>query len=80
MISIQIPLLVFFTKSVSADGWDDFSNNIASDLGPVLKLFGEEVSKQFLSESTSILNNIIFAVLPLGILTTFVSAIRICGN
>lgn len=37
----------------AADWWDDFSNNLATDLSPLLALFGEQVTQQFLSESTS---------------------------
>jgi ankyrin repeat protein len=63
-----------------AEGWDDFSNNLATDLSPLLALFGEQVTKQFLSESLSPLDNFIFAMAPLGILTAVVSAIRVCGS
>lgn len=66
--------------SVHADWWDDFSNNLASDLAPILALFGEQVTKQFLSESTSKLDNFIFAMVPLGILTAVVSVIRVRGG
>ena len=59
---------------------DEFANNLFSDLAPLLTLFGEQVTKQFLSESLSPLDNIIFALLPLGILTAVVSAIRISGS
>ena len=31
---------------VSADAGEDFSNNLASDLAPLLSLFGEQVAKQ----------------------------------
>lgn len=47
---------------------------------PLLVLFGERLTKQFLSESINILDNIIFALSPLGILTTVVSVIRVCGG
>jgi ankyrin repeat protein len=43
-------------------------------------LFGERLTKQFLSESISILDNVIFALSPLGVLTAVVSVIRICGS
>jgi hypothetical protein len=64
----------------SADQWDDFTNNFATDLAPIIVLFGEQVTKQFLSESTGLLDNIIFGVAPLGILTAVVSVIRVYGN
>ncbi|ETS86383.1 hypothetical protein PFICI_00211 [Pestalotiopsis fici W106-1] len=66
--------------TAKADGWDDFANNLATDLAPILALFGEQATKQFLSESTTRLDNFIFAMAPLGILTAVVSAIRVCGG
>jgi hypothetical protein len=65
---------------VRADNWDDLSNNLATDLAPIITLFGEAVTKQWLSESTTTLDLVIFALLPIGILTAVVSAIRVCGN
>lgn len=43
-------------------------------------MFGERLTKQFLSESISLLDNFIFALSPLGVLTAVVSVIRICGS
>ncbi|KAK6358149.1 hypothetical protein TWF730_007503 [Orbilia blumenaviensis] len=60
--------------------WEDFTNNLATDLAPLIVLFGEQVTKQFLSESLSTWDNVIFAMAPLGVLTAVVSAIRVCGN
>jgi hypothetical protein len=65
---------------VQADGWDDFANNLATDLAPLLALFGEQITKQYLSESVTLLDNFIFAMAPLGILTAVVSTIRVCGS
>ncbi|KAJ3548345.1 hypothetical protein NM208_g1047 [Fusarium decemcellulare] len=83
-----LTLLVFLPCSVQAlfgssnetDFWDDFANNFATDLAPIISLFGEQVTKQFLSESTTILDTIIFAVGPLGIITAIVSCIRVSGS
>lgn len=58
---------------------DDFSNSLVSDLGPLLALFGEEVAKQFMSDSMGWADNIIFAMAPLGIITAIVGAIRVGG-
>jgi hypothetical protein len=69
-----------FVVQARANGWDDFTNNLATDLAPLIALFGEQATKQFLSESTSRLDNIIFAVAPLGILTAVVSVIRVLGS
>ncbi|CAG7930457.1 unnamed protein product [Penicillium olsonii] len=63
-----------------AGGWDDFSNNLATDLAPFLSLFGEQITKQYLSECTTMVDYFIFAMAPMGILTGLVSAIRVCGT
>ncbi|KAI8712066.1 hypothetical protein NCS52_01471900 [Fusarium sp. LHS14.1] len=59
---------------------DDFSNNLFSDLAPLLTLFGEQVTKQFLSMSMGWADNFLLAMGPLGIITTIVSAIRVGGG
>lgn len=78
----------------ASDSGDEFSNNLFSDLAPyvvrpsskistnhirLLALFGEQFAKQFMSQSMSWADNIIFAMAPLGILTAIVSAIRVGG-
>ncbi|KAF3023334.1 hypothetical protein E8E15_007415 [Penicillium rubens] len=79
MLSILFFISLFpFVKA--DDDWDDFTNNLATDLAPLITLFGERLTKQFLSESISILDNVIFALSPLGVLTAVVSVIRICGS
>lgn len=60
--------------------WDNLSNNLGSDLAPILALFGEQVTKQYMSESTDYLDSILFALAPLGIITALVSAIRVGGH
>lgn len=52
---------------VRADGWDDFSNNLATGLAPFLSLFGEQITKQYLSESITAIDYFIFAMAPMGI-------------
>lgn len=63
-----------------SEWWDDFSNNLATDLGPLVALFGETPTKQYLSECLNLVDIIIFATCPLGIITAIVSAIRVCGT
>ncbi|KAK0634196.1 hypothetical protein B0T14DRAFT_87254 [Immersiella caudata] len=58
---------------------DEFSNNLFSDLAPLLTLFGEQVTKQFLSMSLGWADNILLGMGPLGIMTVIVSAIRVGG-
>ncbi|KAI9853997.1 MAG: hypothetical protein M1813_001588 [Trichoglossum hirsutum] len=80
MFSVTVLALVPILPIVAAASWDDFANNLATDLAPLLALFGEQVTKQYLSESVRPLDNFIFAMAPLGILTAVVSAIRVCGG
>ncbi|KAJ4308776.1 hypothetical protein N0V84_011892 [Fusarium piperis] len=77
----QLRLLVgvCFVTCVAADAGDDFSNNLFSDLAPLLALFGERVTMQFMSQSMGWADNIILAMVPLGIITAIVSAIRVSG-
>lgn len=79
MLSIVLTL-DFLAPGVAASDWGDFTNNLAADLAPLLALFGEQATKQFLSESINILDNIIFALAPLGIITAVVSVIRVRGG
>jgi hypothetical protein len=65
--------------SVLADAGDDFSNNLLSDLAPILALFGENVANQYMSHSTSWIEDLIFAIGPLGIITAMSGAIRVGG-
>ncbi|KAF8247282.1 hypothetical protein K440DRAFT_551341, partial [Wilcoxina mikolae CBS 423.85] len=73
-------LVAVLIAGVGADQGDDISNNLFSDLAPLLALFGEQVCKQYLSQSFHWLDHVIFACAPLGILTAVVSAIRIGGG
>ncbi|EFR01503.1 ankyrin repeat domain-containing protein 28 [Nannizzia gypsea CBS 118893] len=65
---------------MAADWWNEFSNNLATDLAPLISLFGEAPTKQYLSECLTKTDIIIFSMAPLGIITTVVSAIRVCGT
>lgn len=91
VLHYSLPMVVFLSFGVvvllpraaaqsSAEEWSDFADNFATDLAPLITLFGEQVTKQFLSESIGVLDNIIFGLAPLGILTAVVSAIRLYGR
>lgn len=67
------------SSAKAADAGDEFINNFVTDLAPLLALFGERVATQFMSESFTIADSIIFAVAPLGIMTAMVGAIRVGG-
>lgn len=56
---------------------ETYSVSILSNLAPLLALFGEQVSKQFLSQVMSFADCIVFATAPVGILTAVVSSIRL---
>ncbi|KAL8786376.1 MAG: hypothetical protein Q9195_008241 [Heterodermia aff. obscurata] len=76
---MRILCAVGFLPLAAAAGGTDTYNNLFSDLSPIIALFGEQVSKQFLAQSTRFSECILFASAPLGILTGIVSAIRIGG-
>lgn len=59
---------------------DEFSNNLFSDLAPLLTLFGEQVTKQFLGLSMGWADSFLLAMAPIGIMTVVVSAIRVGGD
>ncbi|RGP64312.1 ankyrin repeat [Fusarium sporotrichioides] len=65
--------------SLAADDGDDFSNNLFSDLAPLLALFGERVTMQFMSQSMGWADNIILAMAPIGIIAAIVASIRVGG-
>ena len=77
---IAIVAFSLLSTAAAADWWDDFSNNLATDLAPFIALLGERATQQFLSESVSMWDYVIFAAAPLGIVTTIVSVIRVCGG
>ncbi|KAF4961005.1 hypothetical protein FSARC_10314 [Fusarium sarcochroum] len=68
-----------FIASVRADSLDDFTNNLFTDLAPILALFGERVTMQFLSQALGWADCVALAMAPLGIITILVSAIRVGG-
>jgi len=79
MFGLMLPMF-FLPQAADAGELDDFSNNLATDLGPVLALFGDAMTKQYLSESMSFVDFFIFAMAPIGIITAIVSVIRVCGS
>ncbi|RYP39999.1 hypothetical protein DL767_001933 [Monosporascus sp. MG133] len=76
---LQLLIGACFAACVAADAGDDFSNNLFSDLAPLLALFGERVTTQFMSQSMGWADNIILAMAPLGVITAIVGAIRVGG-
>lgn len=65
---------------MSAEWWQNFANNFATDLAPLISLFGESPTKQYLSETLTFVDVFIFSMAPIGVLTALVSAIRVAGG
>lgn len=59
---------------------DSFFNSAFFDLAPLLTLFGDGVTKQFLGTSMGMVDPILLAIAPIGIMTVIVSAIRVGGT
>lgn len=57
-----------------------FANDLFNSLAPLLTLFGEQPTRQYLSMSLSLADHILLGIAPIGILTIVVSAIRISGS
>ncbi|KAI8670331.1 hypothetical protein NCS55_00778900 [Fusarium keratoplasticum] len=72
-------ILVCMVGVAHADPWDDFANNLFTDLAPLLALFGERVTMQFMSQALGWEDCVLLAMAPLGIITILVSAIRVGG-
>ncbi|KAI5842136.1 hypothetical protein DFP73DRAFT_515460, partial [Morchella snyderi] len=79
VLPLHVHALCTTPDCVPRDGWDNFANNLGSDLAPFLALFGEQVTTQYMSESLDWIDNILLALAPLGIITILVSAIRVSG-
>ncbi|KAL6359130.1 hypothetical protein LRP88_09330 [Fusarium phalaenopsidis] len=72
-------ILACLAGVAKADDWDDFANNLFTDLAPLLALFGERATMQFMSQALGWEDCVILAMAPLGIITILVSAIRVGG-
>ena len=68
------------TFEIPSNDLSDFITVLGTAVAPVLTLFGELATKQFLSMSMGWADNILLAMGPIGIITIVVSAIRIGGN
>ncbi|KAG5665468.1 hypothetical protein KAF25_009593 [Fusarium avenaceum] len=69
----------FILGCLAAEFGDDFANNLFTDLAPLIALFGEIVTMQYMSQATGWADSFTLAMAPLGILTIVVSAIRVGG-
>lgn len=57
----------------------NLANGLFTDFAPLLTLFGEEVTKQFLATSMGWGDDILLALAPIRIITMIISAIRVSG-
>ncbi|KAH7305431.1 hypothetical protein B0I35DRAFT_492769 [Stachybotrys elegans] len=76
-------ILVTFWPTVAVaqdDNNAEFAFNIFSDVAPIIALFGEQFARQYMSESLTWLDHVIFAMVPVGIVTAITSAIRVQGT
>ncbi|RFN53855.1 ankyrin repeat protein [Fusarium flagelliforme] len=72
-------IVLFLICPGQADDFDDFTNNLFTDLAPIIALFGERVTTQFLSQILGWADCIALAMAPLGIITILISTIRVGG-
>ncbi|KAF4440942.1 ankyrin1, partial [Fusarium albosuccineum] len=63
-----LSMAVLATTVAAADD-AEFAFNLLSDVAPILALFGDQFAKQFMSESLTWVDHLIFAMVPLGIVT-----------
>ncbi|KAF5544657.1 serine threonine phosphatase 6 regulatory ankyrin repeat subunit a [Fusarium mexicanum] len=80
---LLLGFLLFAGAALAAEDEDDntdFLLNVFSDVGPILALFGEQFARQFLSETFTWEDHVIFACIPLGIMTAIAGAIRVQGH
>ena len=56
-----------------------FASNIFSDVAPFLALFGDQLVREFMSQSSCWPDYIIFSMGPLGITVALIIAVRLCG-
>ncbi|KAG9495842.1 hypothetical protein J7337_012400 [Fusarium musae] len=73
-------LLLLVVETLADDDDTDFLMNVFYDLGPVLAFFGEQFARQFLSETFTWYDHVIFACVPLGNMRAIAGAIRVQGD
>ncbi|KAH7179045.1 uncharacterized protein B0J16DRAFT_402399 [Fusarium flagelliforme] len=78
-IAMSLLILAFMAMPVAAADDAEFAFNLLSDIAPILALFGDQFAKQFTSESLTWVDHLIFAMVPLGIITAITGALRVQG-
>ncbi|KAJ4328984.1 hypothetical protein N0V84_000555 [Fusarium piperis] len=72
-------LLLLSRGAAAAEDRAEFTVNLFTDIAPILALFGEQFAQQYLSQSFTWYDHLIFACVPLGIITALSGAIRTRG-
>ncbi|VUC23767.1 unnamed protein product [Clonostachys rosea] len=73
-------LILALAGPVHAAWTDDIPNNVASDIAPLIALFGDKVLLHWLSQSLSYVEVVMLAVCPIGVPAIISSAIRLTGH
>ncbi|RSL78383.1 hypothetical protein CEP51_008242 [Fusarium floridanum] len=76
---VRLLVLAVLATPVAAADDAEFAFNLLADVAPILALFGDAFAKQFMSESLTWVDHLIFAMVPLGIITAITAAIRVQG-
>ncbi|WAO95424.1 B30.2/SPRY domain-containing protein [Fusarium falciforme] len=75
----QAVLLLLIRGVAAAEDSSEFTLNLFTDIAPILALFGEQFAQQYLSQSFTWRDHLIFACVPLGIIAALSGAIRTRG-
>ena len=76
MVATRTSSTVTATPSVDTS---NLAKGLFTDLSLLLALFGDEMTKQFLSVSLGLGGDLLLAIAPISIITIIVSAIRVGG-
>jgi hypothetical protein len=75
MMWITIIIIALYVASASAINTNTFANNAVSNLGPLITLFRNNITVQFLKSFFTVFNSILFTIAPIGIIAAITSAI-----
>ncbi|ETS85606.1 hypothetical protein PFICI_03631 [Pestalotiopsis fici W106-1] len=76
---VRLLSVMVLATSVAAADDAEFAFNLLSDVAPILALSGDQFARQFTSVNLTWVDHLIFAMVPLCIISAITSAIRIRG-
>ncbi|KAG5751047.1 hypothetical protein H9Q70_006325 [Fusarium xylarioides] len=79
-MTFRLLIMTLLAGTAAAADDAEFAFNLFSDIAPVIALFGDQFARQFMSESLTWVDHVVFAMVPLGILTAITAAIRVQGS